>query len=60
MTPETYIRKIEDQISINSIFPSLRSENEFLFELLNDAKKLFGLDVPTEIDKLKEEMNNGK
>lgn len=56
MTTETYIRKIEDRILLNAIFPSLRSENDFLFEILDDAKKLFGLDLPIEIDKLKNEI----
>lgn len=58
MTPTQLIEKIETRISLNSIYPSLRKENEFLYEILNDVKIISGMDVPTEIDKLKDKLNN--
>lgn len=52
-----FISKLETRISLNSIYPTLRKENEFLYEILDDAKKLFGMDVVTEIDKLKDKLD---
>ena len=57
------IRKIEDRIVINSIFPRLASENAFLREILDDLKKATGHDPVTNNERILGEMNapkNGK
>ena len=51
------IRKMEDRIVVNSIFPRLASENAFLSEILNDLKKATGHDTVTNNERILSEMN---
>jgi len=51
------IRKIEDRIVLNSIFPRLASETAFLREILDDLKKATGHDPVTNNERILTEMN---
>jgi hypothetical protein len=50
------IRKIEDRIVMNSIFPRLASENAFLREILDDLKKATGHDPVVNNERILKEM----
>lgn len=56
---KAFISDLDLRISTASAL-SMRSLVKELQEIRNEASVLLGLDVPTEIDKLKEKLNNGK
>jgi len=57
---KSFIHDIDNRIASASVFPTMAYLVKELQEIRNEAAVLLGMDVPTELDKLKEKMNNGK
>jgi len=55
-----FLDNLDNRIASASVFPSMEYLVKELQEIRNEASVLLGLDTPTELDKLKEKMNNGK
>lgn len=49
---EAFLYKLESLISTTSCFPKLQSQVQLLQGIQDDARKLLGKDIPSELDKL--------
>lgn len=52
-----FIRDLDNRIASASVFPTMTYLVKELQEIRNEAAVLLGMDVATEIDKLKDKMN---
>lgn len=57
---DLFLEGLANLISATSVFPRLQNELRLLQGIEADAKKLLGKDVANELNKLNEELNNGK